>query len=608
MKASSSSEDLYHQHQKCEGSSVQVASKNPPNRLNSAPESSNCPSPVTTTSAAAATATQLNKTGIEESSTKGRGENGEASATTTTSGCETQTLNIVSKECDSVYEKKVEKAGSSKPPGGDSHNKKPLLQSEPPAECPQASVLSYSAVVSSKTQSKQTDVIQSSSPATTQNQEAETPTSVRSQPKKRERGPRNNNKGERKGERASASSMATASSVAPLTHESAEQVVSEEGWELSGSKTFKRNRKNRSSVKSSAVPALPVVAPAAKKQAPQAPPVQQPSSQVEEPPESVLRPSCESAEMPQVEPEESIPVKEAAAPEQAVETVLLTERQQEEAEQGESVPKTTEAEEANTSDAPVPVPKKRSSTLKRQNKQKLRREREERMLSEERLLAADAIPTTVKRSAASGSTTTEAGSGLHSAAPKPVIYPTSVRPVLIQDGILDVAGSSAAAAAAVPASASALHSKVKRVSEVFKDPSRIAQVMSASGATANRSTLIVSDIGHGIFDGPISMGRFGTGKYNPPDRSDEILPMQKKLLEAAGGQAKADSQKTIIKVLMGDVVTSTLEDEEGETEQGNEERIADITDLQQGEASAADVEEKPIRVISTKADVELDLD
>ena len=267
MKASSSSEDLYHQHQKCEGSSVQVASKNPPNRLNSAPESSNCPSPVTTTSAAAAaatTATQLNKTGIEESSTKGRGENGEASATTTTSGCETQTLNIVSKECDSVYEKKVEKAGSSKPPGGDSHNKKPLLQSEPPAECPQASVLSYSAVVSSKTQSKQTDVIQSSSPATTQNQEAETPTSVRSQPKKRERGPRNNNKGERKGERASASSMATASSVAPLTHESAEQVVSEEGWELSGSKTFKRNRKNRSSVKSSAVPALPAVAPATK--------------------------------------------------------------------------------------------------------------------------------------------------------------------------------------------------------------------------------------------------------------------------------------------------------------------------------------------------------
>ena len=137
MKASSSSEDLYHQHQKCEGSSVQVASKNPPNRLNSAPESSNCPSPVTTTSAAAAaaTATQLNKTGIEESSTKGRGENGEASATTTTSGCETQTLNIVSKECDSVNEKKVEKAGSSKPPGGDSHNKKPLLQSEP-ADCP----------------------------------------------------------------------------------------------------------------------------------------------------------------------------------------------------------------------------------------------------------------------------------------------------------------------------------------------------------------------------------------------------------------------------------------------------------------------------------------
>ena len=34
---------------------------------------------------------------------------------------------------------------------------------------------------------------------------------------------------------------------------------------------------------------------------------------------------------------------------------------------------------------------------------------------------------------------------------------------------------------------------------------------------------MIKDIGHGMREGPINMGRFGIGKYTPPDRSDEIL-------------------------------------------------------------------------------------
>jgi hypothetical protein len=35
---------------------------------------------------------------------------------------------------------------------------------------------------------------------------------------------------------------------------------------------------------------------------------------------------------------------------------------------------------------------------------------------------------------------------------------------------------------------------------------------------------MVKDIGHGMVGGPLTLGRFGVGKYCPPDRSDEILP------------------------------------------------------------------------------------
>ena len=39
----------------------------------------------------------------------------------------------------------------------------------------------------------------------------------------------------------------------------------------------------------------------------------------------------------------------------------------------------------------------------------------------------------------------------------------------------------------------------------------------------DEQALMIKDIGHGMRDGPINMGRFGIGKYTPPDRSDEIL-------------------------------------------------------------------------------------
>ena len=49
--------------------------------------------------------------------------------------------------------------------------------------------------------------------------------------------------------------------------------------------------------------------------------------------------------------------------------------------------------------------------------------------------------------------------------------------------------------------------------------------------------------------------RFGTSKYTPPDRSEEIRPMQELLKEKqkADEEAEAVSKNTVIKVLMGEV-------------------------------------------------------
>ena len=208
---------------------------------------------------------------------------------------------------------------------------------------------------------------------------------------------------------AAAAAAAAAVTAQPEQKQLPEQT--EEGWEVSGSKTFKRNRKNRSSVKSSVK-----------------------SYSVQASPDPTPIPL----------PEEPVPAKEQA--EAVVVAIAITDV----AEREETVEEAAVAPE---------VPKRRNNAQKKQNKQRARREREERALSEERLLAESAVADTApSRQVGSSKPETVQETA------RPASYPTSVRPVLIQDGILDVAASSAA------------FRKVKRVNEVFQDPSRIAQV------------------------------------------------------------------------------------------------------------------------------------
>ena len=73
---------------------------------------------------------------------------------------------------------------------------------------------------------------------------------------------------------------------------------------------------------------------------------------------------------------------------------------------------------------------------------------------------------------------------------------SSIRPVLIQDGLIDITAGGLLMSRPL----------VKRPTDVLDE-----------------QALMIKDIGHGMRDGPITMGRFGFGKYTPPDRSDEIL-------------------------------------------------------------------------------------
>jgi hypothetical protein len=73
---------------------------------------------------------------------------------------------------------------------------------------------------------------------------------------------------------------------------------------------------------------------------------------------------------------------------------------------------------------------------------------------------------------------------------------SSIRPVLIQDGLIDITAGG-----------------LLMTRPLIKRPSDIL----------DEQALMIKDIGHGMRDGPITMGRFGLGKYTPPDRSDEIL-------------------------------------------------------------------------------------
>ncbi len=73
---------------------------------------------------------------------------------------------------------------------------------------------------------------------------------------------------------------------------------------------------------------------------------------------------------------------------------------------------------------------------------------------------------------------------------------SSVRPVLIQDGLIDITAGG-----------------ILSCRNVIKRPTDLL----------DEQALMIKDIGHGMREGPINMGRFGIGKYIPPDRSDEIL-------------------------------------------------------------------------------------
>ena len=86
----------------------------------------------------------------------------------------------------------------------------------------------------------------------------------------------------------------------------------------------------------------------------------------------------------------------------------------------------------------------------------------------------------------------------------------STKQILITDGLIDFGQPSG------PSMASLANSSGRRRSE-----SQILEEIEK--ARKNRmEKLFISSIGHGIQDGPLFSGRLGQGRYNPPDRSDEI--------------------------------------------------------------------------------------
>jgi hypothetical protein len=100
---------------------------------------------------------------------------------------------------------------------------------------------------------------------------------------------------------------------------------------------------------------------------------------------------------------------------------------------------------------------------------------------------------------------------------------SATRPVLIQDGLIDITAGGL------------LTSR-----PLIRRPTDITDELA----------LMIKDIGHGMRDGPITMGRFGIGKYTPPDRSDEILSsivarqIQDEAAEKAQEEENADSSSS----------------------------------------------------------------
>lgn len=183
------------------------------------------------------------------------------------------------------------------------------------------------------------------------------------------------------------------------------------------------------------------------------------------------------------------------------------------------------------------------------------------------------------------------------------------KPVLISDRDFDVA------------SAVAAQRMSKTKSAFMLDEKKLKQVI---GITANDKydTLYISDIGHGMTGGPISLGRFGLGKYVPPDRSDEVLPIpvnaeasKIETIDEIEAENEKPATKSIIKAMMEEVIRG------GQAQAPNAaERLTYIRDAERfTEVNTFDSESKnsiPIpdamitatKKAATEASTELDLD
>ena len=104
------------------------------------------------------------------------------------------------------------------------------------------------------------------------------------------------------------------------------------------------------------------------------------------------------------------------------------------------------------------------------------------------------------------------------------------KPVLISDRDFDVASAIAAQRRYKSAFDVLDESKIKQMVNQGTHPNAGDRIGKPGGTF---DTLYISDIGYGMCGGPISMGRFGLGKYMPPDRSNEILPLDPKTQESS---------------------------------------------------------------------------
>ena len=153
----------------------------------------------------------------------------------------------------------------------------------------------------------------------------------------------------------------------------------------------------------------------------------------------------------------------------------------------------------------VSLPASRKSTLKRNNR---------------------------KKRASLDSSENKTGSGSGSGSTSSSILS---KPVLISDRDFDVASAIAAQRRCNKSAFEVLDES--KIRDMVNNSTAAAATHPNAGAVTNAGvkttfdTLYISDIGYGMSGGPISMGRFGLGKYMPPDRSNEILPLEQSTAE-----------------------------------------------------------------------------